>query len=512
MTKFLLLLSLVLTSFRINAQLSLATCVNGRYTNDVFAAVTKTPNIVFGNNNVTDNSTGTTYNQTLRLDFYEPAGDLAVQRPLIILAFGGGFIQGQRSDLDSICTVLAKKGYATATIDYRLIYNSFGNYFVVSGSNALLVDEVIKASADMKAAIRFFKRDAATTKTYRIDTTKIFVGGASAGSIAALQTAYADDISESPATTNAYNNNGGFEGNTDLPAPDNLLPTYNSRGIAGVLNIAGGVIDTSLVDSFNPPLYSSQGDADEVVPYNYGQLTFNGTAVPLSLFGSNLIKRRANNIGLKNELYTVPGGNHESPGKAPHIGKILTDGSAFLASIVCTASFPVKLASFTVQGSNCTAILNWQTATEINNSHYEVESSTDGIRFGKVETVVAKNVANGANYNFKLSSYGQAIWFRLKMVDKDGSYTYSQLQKFKPACSGTVQVYPNPANIRAVVSGLQPNMLVNIMNAEGKLLWSQKASGTTFHIPLTNFTNGLLLVQVRDNNGAIISNTKLIKN
>ena len=154
MSRFLLLLLLVCTTCQLTAQLSPVYCGNGRYTSDVFPSVTKTPDIVFGNNTVTDYSTGTTYNQTLRLDFFEPAGDLAVQRPLIILAFGGAFISGQRSDLEPICIALAKKGYATATIDYRLIYPSFGNYLTVGSSSALLIDEVVKASAIwMKAVI-----------------------------------------------------------------------------------------------------------------------------------------------------------------------------------------------------------------------------------------------------------------------------------------------------------------------------------------------------------------------
>ncbi|MEO6453868.1 MAG: T9SS type A sorting domain-containing protein [Ginsengibacter sp.] len=511
MTKLLLLLSLVCTSFKLTAQLAVLNCAGGRYTNDVFASVTKTPDVIFGYNTTRDNSNATNYNQTLRFDFYEPAGDLALQRPLIILAFGGGFISGQRSDLELICIALAKKGYATASIDYRLIHPSVGNYFVVGGSTALLIDEVIKASADMKAAIRYFKRDAATTKTFKIDTTKIIIGGASAGSIAALQTAYADAIDETSSTTTAYNNNGGFEGNTDLPSPNNLLPFYNSRGIAGVLNIAGGVLDTTLVDADNPPVYASQGEADEVVPYNYGQLSFNGTPVPLSLFGSNLIKTRANNIGLKNELYPIPGGNHESPGTEPYVSNIVTDASAFIQSIVCASILPVTLTSFNVHSNNCDAVVSWQTSAEMQSSHYDIEASEDGILFTKAGLVYSKNSANGAAYTYRLNDYTHPAWFRIKTTDKDGSFTYSSIQKFNPACVGSLQVFPNPAHTWAVVNGLQTGMQVHIINAEGKLLWSQKAAGNTLQIPLSTFANGLLLVQVKYDNGKVAKNIKLIK-
>ena len=512
MNKILLFLLLAGSSYSLTAQNNDINCGNGRYTNDVFTNVVKTADIVYGYNTTTDYSTNTTYNHTLLFDFYEPVGDPAVKRPLVILAFGGGFIGGQRSDLEPICIALAKKGYATATIDYRLIYNSIPNILLVFNTPALLTDEVVKATADFKAAIRFFKHDAATTNTYRIDPTKIIIGGASAGAIAAMHTAYTDDELEYPGATASIVANGGFEGNTDLQAPNNLLPTYNASGIAAVLNIAGGLADTSLVDANNPPLYSSQGDADDVVPYNYGPLSYNGFATTSFIYGSHLIQTRANNIGLRNELYSIPGGDHESPGIEPHISKIITDASAFLESISCGSTLPVTLTNFSVQSNNCIAVLNWKTATEQQSSHYDIETSKDGNRFTKIATVQSKNSIAGSSYTYKLDGYTQAAWFRLKMADKDGRFTYSAVQKFNPACVASVQVFPNPAKSHATVAGLEAGMQVSPMNAEGKLLWKQIAAGNTMQIPVSTFANGLLLVQVKDNNGKILANSKLIKN
>jgi hypothetical protein len=506
----LLALLLLGTTLCLNAQLATVSCVNGRYTNDVFTNVTKTSGVIYGYNTTTDYSTNTVYNQTLKLDFYEPAGDLAVQRPLIILAFGGGFIQGQRSDMEPICIALAKKGYTTATIDYRLIYNSLANEYAVANDPNLLIDEVVKASVDMKAAIRFLKQNAIS---YKIDTAKIFIGGGSAGAIAALQTAYADDINEAPGFATAYNNNGGFEGNTDLPAPNSLRQSHNAKGIAGVFNISGGVVDTLLLDANNPPIYSAQGDADEVVPYNYGQLSYNGISAPLYLYGSNPITQRARNIGLKNELYTIPGGTHQSPSQEPYISHIISGVAAFGQSIVCGLALPVSLTSFNVESNNnCSGILNWQIATEINNSYYEIEMSTDGTNFSKVASVSSKNSTNGSNYSYKVEGYKQPTWFRLKMTDKDGTYTYSNVQKYNPQCGPSLQVFPNPAKTSATITGLNVNMQVNVINAEGKLLWTKKATAYTLQIPLSTFSKGLLLIQVKDSNGNTVTNTRLIKN
>jgi hypothetical protein len=217
-------------------------------------------------------------------------------------------------------------------------------------------------------------------------------------------------------------------------------------------------------------------------------------------------------VGLKNELYTIAGGDHQSPAMQPHISKIIADASAFVQSIVCSFTLPVTLNSFNVNSSSCTAVLSWQTVTEHQGSRYDIESSADGIQFTKIGTVNSRNAANGASYTYKPEGYRQPALFRLKMVDKDGSFTYSPVQRFTPHCGPSLQVFPNPAHSLATVSGLGISMQVNIISAEGKLLWSQKAAGSSMQIPLVKFANGLLLVQVKDGSGKVLTNARLIKN
>jgi acetyl esterase/lipase len=496
--------------FLSNAQNSALNCGNGRYTNDVFTTVTKTQDIIFGYNTITDYTTNTVNNVTLRLDFYEPTGDVAAKRPLIILAFGGSFIGGQRSDMDAACTALAKKGYTTATIDYRLIQpgTNNSNINLVYSNQTLLADHVVKTTGDMKAAIRFFKHNAATSNTLKIDTSKIFIGGFSAGAIVALQTAYIDDINENPSLASVYTANGGLEGNTDLLAPNSLLPTYNAKGIAGVLNIAGGIVDTSLINATNPPVFSAQGDADAIIPYNYGNASFS----PISLYGSYSIRARANSIGLPNQLFTIAGGNHESPVNNPYFSQVITNATVFFEPLICTTSviLPVELTSFTATSDNCTAALQWQTASEQNISHFDIEISDDGNSFSKIGTVPAKNNTRGSSYTYQYQKATGTQYFRLKLVDRDGHFTYSSLQKLKLNCAA-VQIYPNPAKTFTTITGLQPGMLIQLLNAEGRLLWTQKANSPLLQIPLSAVANGLYILKVVNKQGEVITYSRLIK-
>jgi predicted esterase len=498
----------------------------GRYNTAIFPQVTKTTDIVFGRNSVRNYSTGTDRPaQDLLFDFYQPTGDPAVKRPLVILAFGGGFISGSRADLEPIAMAFAMRGYTVAAIDYRLVTDLNDQIALAFGDNAtkqaIVNDVIVKASADVRAAIRFFKHDAATANTYRIDTDNIFVGGASAGAISAMQAVYTESVTENPTLALAYAANGGLEGNTDLPAPNSLIGTYNSTGIAGVINIAGAVLDPNLIDANEPPIFSAQGENDEVIPYNSGTLSIPVSGlpfpvtIPITFYGSNAIATRATAIGLRNVLLTIPGGNHESPGQPANVVNVINDASTFMRTEICGASapLPVTLKSFTVRGQNCAAVLHWETAMEKESSHYEVEASADGASFSKVAAVQSRNAANGAAYTFQIANATKAGWYRLKIRDRDGSFTYSAIQRFTPQCGNlSVQVFPNPAQNKATVSGLEAGMLVQVLTADGKQVWAQRAAGKVLDIPVESFRKGLLLVQVRDAAGNAISSTKLVKN
>ncbi|RYY32610.1 MAG: alpha/beta hydrolase, partial [Sphingobacteriaceae bacterium] len=155
-----------------------------RYLADTFTAVDSVVNIAYGSAPNYQHKT-----QTLHLDFYEPKGDKASKRPLIIYVHGGGFTEGTRkwASVKLMCEKLAMKGYAVASIDYRL--DPTANVFVTDTNRRPITD----AMHDLKAAIRFFK---ANQSKYRIDTANIVTGGESAGAVTAMTAAYVDKISE----------------------------------------------------------------------------------------------------------------------------------------------------------------------------------------------------------------------------------------------------------------------------------------------------------------------------
>ena len=293
MKKVYLLLSGLLIYASISAQ---TPCSTGRYASEVYPTVTTTSNITYG-----QNASWTGANTTLKLDFYEPQGDTASARPLIIWVHGGSFQVGSKTDGDMVVfsQEFAKKGYVCASIDYRL------GFFPLDSANA--VKAVVRAVQDLRAALRFFYKDRETTNTYKIDTNHIFVGGSSAGAITALHLAYLNNECEIEdyLNTATITSLGGLEGNSGNAG-------YSST-VHGVLNGCGALARYSWLEAGDVPLCSVHGTNDGTVKYNRGIV--NPGAPLMYLDGSRMLHERACAVGVENEFYTFP-----SKGHVPYAG------------------------------------------------------------------------------------------------------------------------------------------------------------------------------------------------
>ncbi|MGB4844525.1 MAG: T9SS type A sorting domain-containing protein, partial [Ferruginibacter sp.] len=109
---------------------------------------------------------------------------------------------------------------------------------------------------------------------------------------------------------------------------------------------------------------------------------------------------------------------------------------------------PLKLLSFKASEKDCAAILNWSTAEEQNTSYFEIEQSSNGNLFSKAGVVNAKGGSNNNTYAFTTSQTTGESYYRLKMIDKDGSYSYSPVEYVKINCTAStnfINVYPNPS-------------------------------------------------------------------
>ncbi|WP_210520065.1 carboxylesterase family protein [Hymenobacter terricola] len=266
----------------------------GRYYRPIFPNVTVTSNVTYGS---AVTYLGTT--QTLLMDIYQPTGDAAVRRPVIIFAHQGGFLAGSRTDayMVNVCTQFARLGYVTASIEYRLGFNLTG--LAAPADTPQVARAAIRGMQDLRAAVRFFRKDATTTNTYRAHASYITVGGSSAGAFAALEVGYLDKASEVPAYVD-LTGLGGIDG-----ASGN--PNYSSAVLA-VLSLSGATENPSIIEAGNAPLCSVHGTADATVPYFQGRI---GSLLPPKyVYGSGRLNPRATSLGIRNTLRTLRGAGH----------------------------------------------------------------------------------------------------------------------------------------------------------------------------------------------------------
>lgn len=196
---------------------------------------------------------------------------------------------------------------------------------------------------------------------------------------------------------------------------------------------------------------------------------------------------------------TMPG----NPSGGPYICDRYFLGSQYLSSNNTT--LPIELISFesAIQQNGIT--LNWTTASELNNSHFEIERSTDGSNWQVIGQV------NGAGTTTTERTYSYldtrpAIgtnYYRLKQVDLDGAYDYSEVVSAVLRSAGMLAFSPNPASdILNVPAGID----LRIFDLTGKTLLYTPATGTS--IDISALAAGYYLVEM--NNGAERKVEKLV--
>ncbi len=148
---------------------------------------------------------------------------------------------------------------------------------------------------------------------------------------------------------------------------------------------------------------------------------------------------------------------------------IMIDDFSFLNPL------PVELTTFTATLNKNNIVLNWETATELNNYGFDIQFSNDNIKWNKLDFVEGHGNSNTTNHYSYTTQY-KAKYFRLKQIDIDGSFEYSDKVEVaieKPQQFEVAQNYPNPFNPTTTISFMLPaqeNVKVIIYNSLGEVV------------------------------------------
>ncbi len=245
----------------------------------------------------------------------------------------------------------------------------------------------------------------------------------------------------------------------------------------GVLpNITFQILDTTTQDTLGT--YNT-GDIPNSTSMTWNQYSFLFT-VPDGLTTATL-ELTNNNIG-----------GTENPGN-----DLAIDDITFSP---CMATTPVVLKGFQGAIINKSAILSWTTFDEVNTAFDIVQRSYDGSSFVTVGSLPAKSSLQLNNYGFTdhPSFVDPTVFYRLKLIDKDGKYTYSNTLAFPlgKQTPGSIKLFPNPASnyVQLTYSSTKyETTTIKVTDISGKTIMTQTAPTTPGTNAVTiNFQNKLV--------------------
>ena len=167
---------------------------------------------------------------------------------------------------------------------------------------------------------------------------------------------------------------------------------------------------------------------------------------------------------------------------------------------------PVNLIGFRGKATTNGNLIAWSTLSETDNSHFELERSGNGTDFSVIKNIMGKgNSSVKTDYAYTdANAPAGTNYYRLKQVDRDGKYAYSNVIGIDNALFSTAfTVYPNPVADFVTINNAKAfkSAAVKVVDITGKSVYAKSnISGSQFTVDLTTLKAGLYFVQISNDN------------
>jgi hypothetical protein len=286
--------------------------------------------------------------------------------------------------------------------------------------------------------------------------------------------------------------------------PKNFIMLYNNitgtgRPVAGTF-IENDATEESVANGY-APFYANNVDA---VNNTWGTIIPNNLATGIN----NITQYSLANAGTVGTCTSVNGvyGTTNTSNASGGLTELVLNPNC--------STLPVTLLSFTGNSSadRKDALLRWTTASEINFSSFIVEKSKNGVEFAPIGNRASKG--DNSVYNFTDILTPGISYYRLKLMDTDGRYSYSDIVAItKNSEHAEMIISPNPVRNMITISHsrAKAGAKFQIYSIHGQLLTSQAASanGIQTKLNVENLNAGQFILQYR--NGDEIYNTRFEK-
>jgi acetyl esterase/lipase len=514
-----------------------------RYLDEIFAGVTVTDSVVYGTNYsiypwVLQASPDTLL-LPLFMDVYEPTGDTVSRRPVLLFGITGTFFQayvnggftGERSDTACVefAKRMARRGYVVAVVQYRRGW--------LAGASALAQQRTILHAAyrgiqDMNTAVRFFKENQAS---WRVDTTKIGVGGHGTGAYVSYGATYLDRWEQTLLTK--------FIDFSDTANPVPFLDTLIFGDPKGVdpaqinnpnhtghtsdftvgFGLGGALGDSSWVEAGDVPFISMHPYRDQAAPYFVGDvIAVDGTngqdfAVIPSGAGGKAVVSRATRLGNQS---VFDGIQWQDPYNQAAASNPFNDGAEGLYSFV-TPFTPgdamcegVGVPGDTLEEWGSTWVY-FDSTTAVNTWNFIFADAIANNQRDPGDVQYCKETRAFPNDRSKYEAYmDTVVGFLAPRLHVALGFT-SSLSIDKQLEEQSVSVFPNPSQDRMTINYVgddnKPISEIQLMDVSGRTVRSfNNVNANQFEIRKEDLSAGLYLLKVRVGDRA--ANKKIVFN
>lgn len=468
-----------------------------RYFDPVFPNVTVTADAIYGTNATVllAGVIGQAIPQALKMDVYEPAGDTASARPLIILLHSGGFLppqvnggcNGHKTDGEvvELARRLAQRGFVIAAANYRVGWSPLAP--AQADRIFTFLNAIQRGVQDSRTCVRFFRKDHATANDYRIDPSKITLWGIGTGGIVALASAtidaptdwYSTNLVGSPlgipyvAETVIGNPDATNVGIVPSPPPSTLYPVGDtlcypnhigySSDFALAVHAAGVLMDTTWLQADDVPILSFANPSSPLEPCGIGCLGFSVppvTPVFCNVVGSCALQARQAGLG-NNEVWENAGFDD-----------------------------PLSTYALSVNGGE-EGFFRFLGTSEYAPWAFATSPSPYGVANAMCDT----DFASASAYLDTILAYFAPRACAVLDLDEECVAIPSASHEIWP---NALKISPNPADGDVLVEAASPILALELYDLQGRLLWQKGAlRESSERIPRGHLPPGLYVLRAR---------------
>ncbi|MEM9822032.1 MAG: glycoside hydrolase family 9 protein [Bacteroidota bacterium] len=177
-------------------------------------------------------------------------------------------------------------------------------------------------------------------------------------------------------------------------------------------------------------------------------------------------------------------------------------------------SLSVELLAFdaTCEEALQRTVIEWQTASETDNDHFLLEKSNDGRNWTAIKKIEGLESSQTLQHYFveDINAFGLRNYYRLKQVDLDGSFRYSDMLTAECLLEGSISLQPNPTSDVLQIKTEINQYTVRVSDLTGRTV-IQKTGGQEEQLDLENLANGVYQIIFTDQTGRVIDAQKVVK-